>query len=213
MRLVATRLHGVSEAGWTVTEDRRQTFADKLNKLFATIRDEQGREYSPEYVVTWLRDHDGPSISTSYLYMLRRGERTNPTKAHIEAVSSFFQMPPAYFFDAEYSEKIDEQLELLAAMKDSEVRDIALRSASLHGEARRSVAAILQSMAPWASRSSGRSADQGGQDAVDDQRGPDVADSSRAHGAGTAPVGQDDDPQVEQPPASDAARRAEDEDR
>ena len=146
-----------------MTEDRPQSFADKLNKLFATIRDEQGREYSPEYVAAWLRDHDGPSISTSYLYMLRRGERTNPTKTHMEAVSRFFQIPPAYFFDAEYSEKIDDQLELLAAMRDSEVREIAMRVGELHGDARRSLSDMIRSMSPWASNTRPRAGESAGQ--------------------------------------------------
>lgn len=144
-----------------MTGQRPSTLADKINKLFATVRDEQGREYSPEYVAGWLRDTEGPSISVSYLYLLRRGERDNPTKTHIEAIARFFQIPAAYFFDEEYGGRIAEQLELLAAMRDHEVRDIALRSASLHGDARRSVAEILRSMAPWASRSASSSQDAG----------------------------------------------------
>ncbi|WP_433501013.1 hypothetical protein ACQP1K_12345 [Sphaerimonospora sp. CA-214678] len=43
-------------------------------------------------------------------------------------------MPPAYFFDDEQSERIAEELELLGALRDNVVRQIALRAVTLSPE-------------------------------------------------------------------------------
>lgn len=132
-----------------MSEDADQSFAVKVNRLFQTIRSPEGKEYTPEHVAAWLRANGGPSVSASYLYALRRGGRDNPTKAQIEALARFFGVQPAYFFDEELGRRMDEQLELLAALRDADVRDVALRTAQLHGDARRSIAAIVREMG-WA---------------------------------------------------------------
>lgn len=127
----------------------QQGFAAKVNRLFRTIRSPEGKEYTPEHVASWLRANGGPSVSASYLYALRRGGRDNPTKAQIEALARFFGVQPAYFFDEELGRRMDEELELLAALRDADVRDVALRTSELHSDARRSVAAIVREMG-WA---------------------------------------------------------------
>jgi transcriptional regulator with XRE-family HTH domain len=115
--------------------------AEKLNHLFHTVRPPGRGEYSPEEVAEGIRAKGGPTISPSYIYLLRAGKRDNPTKRHLEALADFFEVKPSYFFDEEVAARIDAQLELLAALRDAGVREIALRASDLSP---RSVDAIRQ---------------------------------------------------------------------
>ena len=134
-----------------MTPEPDRSFTDKLNRLFRTIKPSSGREYTPEYVADWLRSNGGPSVSASYVYLLRRGQRTNPTKMHIEGLARFFEITPAYFFDEDLGARISEELDLLAALRDSDVRYVAMRTSELTDDARRSIASILREM-DWARR-------------------------------------------------------------
>lgn len=157
--------------GEGMSDEVGQSLADKLNRLFRTIRTEDGREHSPEHVADWLRTNGGPSVSPSYIYMLRRGQRTNPTKMHIEGLARFFDIAPGYFFDDALSARIGEELDLLAALRDADVRYIALRSSELRSPARRSIIDILQGMS-WAARGRPSSTSTG----ADAQRDDEAAD-------------------------------------
>jgi hypothetical protein len=53
-------------------------------------------------------------------------------------------VPPSYFFDEDAARRIDAQLELLAAMRDAAVRQIALRAADLSPESLRSLADLIE---------------------------------------------------------------------
>lgn len=107
-----------------------QPLARKVNHLFATVRPAKG-EYSYEHVATAIREAGGPTISAAYLWMLRKGQRDNPTMKHLEALASFFGVPPGYFFDDSIAERVNEQLTLVAALRDGDVRRVALRAAGL----------------------------------------------------------------------------------
>jgi transcriptional regulator with XRE-family HTH domain len=114
------------------------TLADKLNHLFATVHPAQG-EYTHEQVATAIEQAGGPTISATYVWQLRRGLRDNPTKHHMEALARFFGVPPAYFFDDEVAARIDEQLDLLAAFRDPQVRELTLRASGLSPETLKTV--------------------------------------------------------------------------
>ena len=88
-------------------------------------------EYTHEQVATAIEEAGGPTISATYLWQLRKGLRDNPTKRHLEALSSFFGVPPSYFFDEDVAAQVEAELELLAAMRDPQVRRLATRAAGL----------------------------------------------------------------------------------
>lgn len=108
-----------------------KTLAQKIDHLFATVRPPEGDEYTHEEVASALRGAGGPTISATYVWQLRKGIRDNPTRHHIEALAQFFGVPPSYFFDEEAAERIDAELALLVAMRDSSVRSVALRAHGL----------------------------------------------------------------------------------
>jgi transcriptional regulator with XRE-family HTH domain len=112
---------------------RSRSLAEKVDQLFKTVHPASG-EYTYQQVADAIRDHGGPTISATYIWQLRKGERDNPTKHHLEALSQFFGVPPSYFFDDDASEQIDAELELLASLRDASVRNVALRASGLSPE-------------------------------------------------------------------------------
>jgi hypothetical protein len=49
-------------------------------------------------------------------------------------LSEFFGVPPSYFFDEVTAAKVDAELELLSALRDPKVRELATWAAGLSGE-------------------------------------------------------------------------------
>lgn len=120
------------------------SLAEKLDRLFRAIRPAPGREYTLEQVASALRERGGPTISVSYLWQLRVGRKDNPTKRHLEALADFFDVSPAYFFDDAHADRVDAQLELLTAMRNTAVHDVMLRAADLNPDALRMVADVVR---------------------------------------------------------------------
>jgi transcriptional regulator with XRE-family HTH domain len=123
---------------------RGRTLADKLDCLFRTIHTRREGEYSYEEVAKALRRKGGPTISATYIWQLRKGLRDNPTKRHIEALAEFFGVSPAYFFDDEAAERIGEELELLAGLRDAQVRELALRAFGLSSDSLAAIRGIVE---------------------------------------------------------------------
>lgn len=109
----------------------QRTLAEKLDHLFATVHPRGRGPYTNDEVARSIAASGGPTISASYIWSLRTGKKDNPTKRHLEALATFFRVPPSYFFDEESSERIDAELSLLATMRDNNVRNVALRASGL----------------------------------------------------------------------------------
>jgi transcriptional regulator with XRE-family HTH domain len=120
------------------------TLAQKIETLFETIRRTTGEPHSNEEVAAACQSATGESFSRVYLWQLRTGRRDNPTKRHLEALAAFFQVPAAYFFDDDQSAVIQNELELLAALRDSTVRQVALRAVTLSPEGTASVLRMIE---------------------------------------------------------------------
>ena len=118
------------------------TLAQKINHLFDIIRRPDGTRYSNEEVAAALAQNaEGSKISGSYLWLLRRGDRDNPTIKHLEALASFFDVSPAYFFDDARSRAIAGELAVLRAIQDGNIERIAAR---LNGLSPRGIEAITK---------------------------------------------------------------------
>ncbi|MFF4779071.1 helix-turn-helix domain-containing protein [Microtetraspora fusca] len=124
----------------------RSTLAEKIERLFEVVRRPDREQYRNEEVASACREATGESFSATYLWQLRNGRRTNPTKRHLEALAQFFQVPPAYFFDDEQSERIAEELELLGALRDNAVRQIALRAVTLSPEGLDTISDMIEAI-------------------------------------------------------------------
>ena len=122
---------------------RRRSLAEKIDHLFTTVHPAKG-QYTHEQVAAALREAGGPTISATYVWQLRKGIRDNPTKHHLEALAGFFGVPPSYFFDEEAAAQVDAELALLVAMRDANVRSVALRSAGLSPATLASIGGIIE---------------------------------------------------------------------
>lgn len=122
------------------------TLAEKLNRLFQTVHSRGQGEYSNEEVAEAIRQRGGPTISAAYLWQLRKGIRDNPTKHHLEALADFFGVPTAYFFDDAESLQIAAELDLLMALRDAPVRQIALRAFGLSAQSLHTIAEIVENV-------------------------------------------------------------------
>ena len=123
-----------------------KTLAEKVDLLFRTVRAPKGGEYSYEQVAKAVKSAGGPTISASYLWLLRQGQRDNPTMRHLEALANFFGVPAGYFFDDELAASVHEQLAVLALLRDHDVRKVALRASGLSRESLSTVTEIVDRM-------------------------------------------------------------------
>lgn len=120
------------------------TLAEKLDHLFLTVHPSGRGEYTLEEVGEAIGAEGEVTVSAAYLSQMRKGQRTNPSKNMLEALAKFFGVSPAYFFDDAAFERINAQLELATAMRDNNVRQIALRAADLSPESLRNLAALVE---------------------------------------------------------------------
>jgi len=121
----------------------RRSLADKLDHLFSVVHPAKG-EYTYDQVSKAIEERGGPTISAAYIWQLRKGVRDNPTKRHLEALAQFFGVPPSYFFDEEAAHRVDAELELLAALRDHDVRQVALRASGLSSGSLAAIAAMIE---------------------------------------------------------------------
>ncbi len=122
------------------------SLARKLDRLFQTVHPRGRGKYTLEEVVEGIRQHGGPTISAAYLWQLRRGLKDNPTRHHLQALSDFFGVPPAYFFEDAASAPIDAQLNVLTTLCDASIRNIALRASGISEQSLRMITDIIENV-------------------------------------------------------------------
>ncbi|SDN06481.1 helix-turn-helix domain-containing protein [Allokutzneria albata] len=114
--------------------------ADKINQLIA---DRWGPNPPGNAVIAKeIRDETGLSISTGYLWALRKGTRRNPTGPRLQALAKFFDRPPAYFLDEGITPSV---MDLAAVLRSQEaVRMIAMRSLELSETSQNAILAMVE---------------------------------------------------------------------
>ncbi|MGW2812622.1 helix-turn-helix domain-containing protein [Streptomyces sp. NPDC001415] len=134
-----------------MSEQRSRSLADKLNRLFESIRPPDGHEYSNEQVADGISRQGLTTISQSYVWQLRKGKKTNPTISHLQALADFFGVPVAYFFDDEAAGEVEgklkaleaQQAQMKEAMGGGDVKLMAMRAGELSPERRKQVMDLL----------------------------------------------------------------------
>ncbi|TYB44306.1 helix-turn-helix transcriptional regulator [Actinomadura chibensis] len=122
--------------------------ARKVDYLFRRMHPEDRGPYSLQEAAAAIAELTGEKISHNTLWKLRTGKNDNPTKRVLEALATFFGVPPSYFFDDEVFRTVEEQIELLAMLRDTGIRSGHLRSfLRLSPEAQRMVGELIESTA------------------------------------------------------------------
>jgi transcriptional regulator with XRE-family HTH domain len=118
-----------------------ESVADKLNTLIEERWRHLPKPPGNAAIAREIRRETGLSISTGYLWMLRTGQRGNPTGDRLQALAKFFGRPPAYFFDHEVT---SEDMELAACLRQQGVRMIALRAEGLSEQSQRAILELVE---------------------------------------------------------------------
>ena len=120
--------------------------AQRLDHLFRTVHPKDRGPYSPAEVAEAINTAAGERVvSATYLWLLRTGERDNPTLKHLTAIARFFGVPPTYFLPDATSAGAPLPVEVVAALTDDKVRDLALRAAGLSDRSLQAIADMVDS--------------------------------------------------------------------
>jgi transcriptional regulator with XRE-family HTH domain len=126
-------------------DDAQQgVIAHRLNHLWETCQP-LGRPYTLKEAADGINEAAGEqAISMQYLSQLRNGTRAEPAHSKLAAIAHFFGVPVGYFTDEETMRHTDEELRMLRAMRDSGVRDLALRAEGLSPQSMELIRALVE---------------------------------------------------------------------
>ncbi len=129
----------------TEASDRPPTLADKLDRLFQSVRSPDGDEYTYAEVVAGINARGIATTSDTYLCDLRNGTKDNPRIKHLEAIAEFFGVPVTYFLDGDESAaRLYAQLAALPVQNNAGMQRIMLRAVDLSEDTLNAVAQILE---------------------------------------------------------------------
>jgi transcriptional regulator with XRE-family HTH domain len=135
---------GVGNGGSVSTEQNQVTdFAERLRRLIDTVHPPERGPYSYREIakaVTAL----GVPITSSSVYQLATGERSEPKLKHVQGFATFFGVPIDYFLDETVARRLDEQISSVAIWRDPEAQEIALRALKLGPAYRAAVSGVLE---------------------------------------------------------------------
>ena len=121
-------------------------FAERLDHLFRTAHPKDRGPYTPAEVADAINAAaDDRVVSGTYLWLLRTGQRDNPTMKHLIAIARFFGVSPTYFFPDDAMQQNAVPAELTAALSDDKVREMALRAAGLSDRSLRAITDMISS--------------------------------------------------------------------
>jgi transcriptional regulator with XRE-family HTH domain len=121
-------------------------FAQRLDHLFRTAHPKDRGPYTPAEVADAINAAAGERVvSGTYLWLLRTGQRDNPTMKHLIAIARFFGVPPTYFFPDDSLDENAVPAELTAALGDEKVREMALQAAGLSDRSLKAITDMINS--------------------------------------------------------------------
>jgi transcriptional regulator with XRE-family HTH domain len=127
------------------TPESSSVLAHRLEHLFRTVHPKDRGPYTLREVAEGINEAAGEQvISKAYLSQLRNGTRTRVGHDKLVGIAKFFGVDVAYFTDEEVAERTDDQLEVAAAMRDQDVRNLALRAAGLSPRTLKSILDMVE---------------------------------------------------------------------
>jgi transcriptional regulator with XRE-family HTH domain len=123
-----------------------QSLATRLDLLFRTSHRPGEPEPTYQDVADAIAAEGGPAVGAAYLYMLRTGRRASPRLELLTSLAKYFKVPVSYLLGEEGSDQLSDELELLIALRDHDVRRLALRSQALSADSRKAIAAMIEQL-------------------------------------------------------------------
>ena len=118
---------------------KKETFAEKLNRLFEEKRKPDGTQYTQTEVIESTKG----VLTRVYLWKLLTGRASNPGFRVIQVLAEFFGIDPNYFFE---SDEIKTALALDKQKRDAFLDQIALRAPELDDDAKQAVLLMIESI-------------------------------------------------------------------
>lgn len=124
---------------------RPRTVAEKLDRLWRVMGPKRRPETYQQVAdaINARSGESGVSISHATIWQLRTGKSTDPRLSHLQALADHFGVPLGYFTDDEVAARVDRDLDLVAAMRDTGVRQVALRARGLSPETLRAITTMI----------------------------------------------------------------------
>ncbi|MEU7905250.1 XRE family transcriptional regulator [Actinoplanes sp. NPDC049118] len=106
-----------------------RTLADKLRHLVDTVHPPGRGPFSFREIADEIRKQrpGERTISHTQIADLCSGRSANPQQATLTLLAGFFKVPVAYFFDEAVEQQHNEQLDVVAGLRDTQAQQLALR--------------------------------------------------------------------------------------
>lgn len=150
-----------------------RTLAEKTEWLFQNVRNpEDGQSYSNARIAARIQECvPGFSVTATTIWNIRTGKSENPSWRLIEGLAKAFGVSPLYFSDEDETEvrQTQDELALLAALRDTTVRQLALRAQGMTPESLATVLELVERVRQLEGHEANRTS-QSGQSSVDTLR-------------------------------------------
>jgi transcriptional regulator with XRE-family HTH domain len=120
-----------------------RSLAERLNHLLAASTPPGGKPPTTRELAQQVTEA-GHQVSHTYIARLLNGQTDDPSLRCLQALAKVFGVPPGYFLDDATAEKVNRDLELLAALRDGDVRVIALESRGLSQSSQETVLNVIK---------------------------------------------------------------------
>ncbi|WP_420119405.1 helix-turn-helix domain-containing protein [Micromonospora sp.] len=119
--------------------------ADQLDHLFTTIPKPDGSGFWSTTSAAEAMARKGVVVTRGYIAQLRNGRRNNPTARVLKALADLFEVPIDYFFEDDVRAKVDADITMLFALRQSGLRNAA-RAVGLSPEGLALLSDIVEQM-------------------------------------------------------------------
>jgi transcriptional regulator with XRE-family HTH domain len=104
---------------------------ERLTRLITILYPDERKRPGYARLARLVRERTGGTISATYLWELATGRKRNVTLEQLAVLARFFGVPLEYFIDDDLSHRVNAQLALAVALRDTKVRSLALRAEGL----------------------------------------------------------------------------------
>lgn len=118
---------------------------ERLNALFSRIPQRPGSpQLHTNQSAAKAISQSGVRVTSTHISLLRSGKRNNPSARLLAAIADLFDVPITFFFDAGLAERIIGELDLLAGLRDTQVRAILARATGADDHDNLDLAALIR---------------------------------------------------------------------
>ncbi|TJZ44218.1 hypothetical protein FCH28_31455 [Streptomyces piniterrae] len=103
----------------------------RLTELITALYPDERKRPGYAKLAREIGETTGGAISGTYLWELATGRKRNVTLEQLDVLAQFFDVPSEYFLNDDVAERVNSQLKLLGALRDTRVRNLALRAEGL----------------------------------------------------------------------------------